>query len=271
MWPASPCAVPRHRQLSEPHLTTSQAQGRNELKATEGRGGRAFGKHPQQLLPPPRLSLSYLQPRLSSFLGRTNRGLAGCRQPRNIAEIFRLRSPLEGGSVQGGGTQRVGAPARGGARSSVSAPDIAVDRGRAEGLQVFWEAGRELKIASASRGVRAHRRRGEVWQELLEEGGKGHLIIHQPPPHSPGGTHGEVSPFIWEDWRGVLGEDFWSLLPWRGADAKLGLFLSHRCPQLSRGLKAVKHSTRGGKDLCEPVQSPVFCLHLFSPASLFSL
>lgn len=114
MWPASPCAVPRHRQLSEPHLTTSQAQGRNELKATEGRGGRAFGKHPQQLLPPPRLSLSYLQPRLSSFLGRTNRGLAGCRQPRNIAEIFRLRSPLEGGSVQGGGTQRVGAPAGGG-------------------------------------------------------------------------------------------------------------------------------------------------------------
>lgn len=187
MWPASPCAVLHHRELSEPHLTTSQAQGRNELKATEGRGGRAFGKHPQQLLPPPRLSLSYLQPRLSSFLGRTNRGLAGCRQPRNIAEIFRLRSPLEGGSVQGGGTQRVGAPARGGARSSVSAPDIAVDRGRAEGLQVFWEAGREPKIASASRGVRAHRRRGEVWQELLEEGGKGHLIIHQPPPHSPGG------------------------------------------------------------------------------------
>lgn len=156
----------------------------------------------------------------------------------------------------------------GGARSSVSAPDIAVDPGQAEGLQVFWEAGQEPKISSASRGVQAHHWRGKVWQELLEERGKGHLIIDQPPP---GGTHGELSPSIWEDLGGVLREDFSSLPSRRGADAKLGLFLPHRCPQLSRGLKTVKQSTRGGKDLCEPVQSPVFCLHLFSPASLFSL
>lgn len=36
MWPASLCAIPRHRELSEPHLTGSQAQGRNKRKAMEG-------------------------------------------------------------------------------------------------------------------------------------------------------------------------------------------------------------------------------------------
>lgn len=104
------CA-PSHVTGSSPSLISPGAKLRGETSEKPWRGG-GFGKRPQQLLPPPRLSLSYLQPRLSSSIGRTNRGLAGCRQTRNIAEILRLCSPLEGGSVQGGGIQRVGAPLR---------------------------------------------------------------------------------------------------------------------------------------------------------------